>query len=160
MLEPIPAVMGRRQGTPWMGHQSTRTHRETDNNTHSHLHLKAKLKSLVSHQFTSSLSLGGSQSTRRKPTPTWREHANSAQRGPTWDQTQVLLTVKREWWPLHHHVALKWAPFALKIFESGRDLQLIGWSFSPLRLICFNIQIQWRQFWPTKWGVAVAHSVL
>ncbi len=37
-------TLGKRQGTPWTGHQSQGPHVETDNNSHSHSHLQAILE--------------------------------------------------------------------------------------------------------------------
>ncbi|KAF7656922.1 hypothetical protein LDENG_00034470 [Lucifuga dentata] len=45
-----------------------------------------------------SLEVGGSRSTRREPTWTWGEHANSTQKGPApaGNRTQHLLAVRQQ----------------------------------------------------------------
>lgn len=61
--EPIPA----QDALPSQGVSHTHTHSHGDN---------------VTHQFTSPvhlLDVGGNQSTQRKPTPMWEEHANSTE---------------------------------------------------------------------------------
>ncbi|KAF7656421.1 hypothetical protein LDENG_00041670 [Lucifuga dentata] len=50
------------------------------------------------HLTCMSLEVGGSRITRREPTWTWGEHANSTQKGPATarNQTQDLLAVRQQ----------------------------------------------------------------
>jgi len=65
--------------SPSQGHTETN---ETNNHTRSH----SLLRTIYSHQLTYACfwMVGGSQSTRREPTHTQGEHANSTQKSPRW----------------------------------------------------------------------------
>ena len=62
--------------SPSQGHTETK---ETNNHTHAHTHSRTILESPIILTWT----VGGSRSTRREPTHTRGEHANSTQKGPS-----------------------------------------------------------------------------
>ncbi|KAF7655274.1 hypothetical protein LDENG_00058650 [Lucifuga dentata] len=95
-LEPIPAVIGREaRYTLDRSPVYRRADTETDKHIHALIHTYGQFRvpnSPDMHVF------GGSRSTRREPTRTRGEHANSTQKGPdpAGNQTQDLLAVRQQ----------------------------------------------------------------